>query len=153
MWQQTHYSGARPHYNKLLHVANARDYAFQVHSTTPNPSGPVTPVPGESQLSTSVSIDYLSLLTKDESIIETPRDPNWNLDFGRLTNETFVLIIFSNNRSQCIQNFHSPIDLQSSVPKTPSQTQSSKRNKSNLCHYYDNIIKDVMSDHPTRLIF
>ena len=75
-----------------------------------NFSGRVTPVPGESQLSTSVSIDYSSLLTKDESIIETPRDPNWNLNFGQLTNETFVPIS-SNNRSQCVQKFHSPTCL------------------------------------------
>ena len=68
--------------DKLHQVVRARDHAFQVHNNTSNPSGPATLVQGESQLSTSFSIDYLSLLTKDESIIETPRDLNWNLDFG-----------------------------------------------------------------------
>ena len=85
--------------HKELQVARARDHAFQVHSASLNPSGPVTPVPGESQLSTRVSIDYSSLLTKDESIIETPRDPHWNLNFGQLTNTMSVPNISSNNRS------------------------------------------------------
>ena len=113
----------------------ARDRVFQVQSSSHNPSGPVTPVPGESQLSTSVSINYSSLLTKDESIIETPRDPNWNLNFGQLTNETSVPNIFSNNRSQCVQNFHSPTGLHSSVPDPPPQTQSSECNISDYVNF------------------
>ena len=59
-------------------VVQARDQAFRVHNPTYNFSGSVTPVPGESQLSTSVSIDFSLLMTKAEAIIETPRDPNWN---------------------------------------------------------------------------
>ena len=98
------------------------------------------------QLSTSVSIDYSSHLTKDESIIETSRDPHWNLNFGRLTNASSVPNISSNNCSQCVQNFHSPTDLHNSVPDPPSQTQISKSNKSDSHQYYDNIIKDVLSD-------
>ena len=96
-------------------MVQARDQAFRVHYPTNNYSVSVTPVPGESQLSTSVSIDYLSLLTKDESIIETPRDPNWDLNFGRLTNEISLPNISYNNHSQCVQNFHSPTGLQNSV--------------------------------------
>ena len=93
-----------PAYSSTLHggesakapqqMDKARGQTFQVHSSSHNPSGPVTPVPGEIQLSTSVSIDYSSLLIKDESIIETPRDPNWNLNFGRLPNEMSVPNIF-----------------------------------------------------------
>ena len=78
----------------------------------------------------SVSIDYSSPLTKDESIIETPKDPNWYLNFGQLTNKMSVPNIFTNNHSQCMKNFHSPTGLHSSVLDPPSQTQSSKSNKS-----------------------
>ena len=150
LWQWTHHHGRTSRFDDLHQVAKARDHAFWAHSTTPNPSGSVTLVRGESHLSTSISIDYLSLLTKDESIIEIPKDPNWNLNFGQLTNETSVPNIFSNNRSQYVQNFHSPTGLHSSVPDSLSHTQSSKSNKSDSRQHYDNIIKDVMSDHSFR---
>ena len=95
-----------------LQVAMARDHAFRVQSSSHNPSVPVTqPVPGESQLSTSVSINYSPLMNKAESIIETHRDPNWESIFGQLTNSKSVPNISSNNRFQCVQNFHSPTDL------------------------------------------
>ena len=125
MWHWTYHNCGRPCYDDLLHFASARDQAFPVQHTSTNYSGPVTPVPSESLLSPSVSIDYSSLLTKDESIIETPRDPNWNLNFGRLTNETFVPI-FSNNHSQCVQNFHSPTGLHISVLEPPHKLKGPK---------------------------
>ena len=105
-------------------VVQARDQAFWVQSSTYNPSGPVTPVPGESVLSPSVSIDYSALLAKPESIIETLRDSNWTLDLGRLINEEFVPNL-SNNCCQSVQNFNSPTKLQSSVSKPHLQNQKS----------------------------
>ena len=91
-----------------------RDQAFQDHISAH--SRPVTPVPGESQLSTSVSINYSLLMTKAESIIKTPRFPNWESNFGQLTNASSVPNISFNNCSQCVQNFHSPTDLHNSAP-------------------------------------
>ena len=82
MWQWILHHDRRPQYDELHQVIKARDHAFLVQHNTPNPNGPVTLVPGESQLLTSVSIDYSSLLTSEESIIETPRDPKWDLNLG-----------------------------------------------------------------------
>ena len=132
MWHWTFYIGVRPKYDDLLHFASARDQAFRVQQSPSNSSRPVTPVPGESSLSSSVSINYSTPLTKPESIIETPTDSDCTLNLGQLINEEFVPNL-SNNCSQCVQNFNSPTDLQSSVTKPHPQTQS--------------IIKDIMLDH------
>ena len=120
-------------------------HAFRVSFSTHFSRGPTSSVPGESQLSTGVSIDYSSLMTKDESIVETPGDSNWKFNLDRLTNETCVPNNFSNNSSPCVQNFHTQTDLPSSVLQNPLQTKSFKCNRSDFHQFYDNIIKDVMS--------
>ena len=109
MWHMTFKNGAKPCYEDLLHLARARDHAFRVQNSTSNSSGPVKPVPGESLLSPSVSVDYSNLLTKPEVILETPRDPNCKFKFGRLTTQMIVPNSSkSNNRPQSDQNFDSP---------------------------------------------
>ena len=89
-------------------------------------------------------------MTKDDSIIETPKDSTLEINLYRLTYETFVPNIFSNNRSQFVQNFHTPTNLQSSFPKIPSQSKGSKFKTSDSHQFYDNIIKYVMSDNSFR---
>ena len=140
MWQWTSQTGDRPCCDKVHQIVQARDYTFWVHSSSNSSSGPTPSVSGESQLSTDVSIDYSSLMTKDELIVETPRDSNLEFNLGRLTKEMFVLNIFSNNCSPCVHNFHIPADLQSSVSQIPSQTQSSKYKKSDSHQFCDSII-------------
>ena len=68
MWHWTFHSRVRPCYDELLHFASARDQAFRAQCTPSNYSGPVTPFPGESLLSPSVSIDYSSLLTISSNV-------------------------------------------------------------------------------------
>ena len=84
-------------------------------------------------------------MTKDESIIETPRDSPLE-SYSGSANEVFIPNIFSNNRSQCVQNFHTQTNLSTSVLPNPLQTKSSKGKKSDFNQFYDNIKKDVMSD-------
>ena len=141
MWHMTFKNGAKPCYEDLLHLARARDHAFRVQNSTSDSSRPLKPVPGESLLSPSVSVDYSNLLTKPEVILETPRDPNWKFNSGRLTTSMFVPnSSYSSNGPQSVQKFNLQTNLQSPVIKPHPQTQWSKSKKSDSCQVYDNII-------------
>ena len=64
MWHWTFNSGVRPRPDDLLKFARAWDHAFRVQNSTSNSGGPVKPVPGESLLSPSISVDYSDFLAK-----------------------------------------------------------------------------------------
>ena len=68
-------SSTAPHHEEFQ-VDRTRDHNFRVLASSLLTNGPVTSVPGEIHISTSDSINYSSLTTKAESIIESPRDPN-----------------------------------------------------------------------------
>ena len=60
------------------------------------------------------------------------------------------LKIFSINHSIYVQNFCTQTNLPSSISHNPLQTEGSNCKKSDFHQFYDNIIKDVMSDFSFR---
>ena len=102
MWQWTQ---EFPPHDEVHQNVQARDHNFRVQSSSSS-SEPQTSVPGEINTSSGVSFNCTNLLTKDNSIRETLRDLGWNSNLGRLTNQTWVPQINSNNRSTCVYNFY-----------------------------------------------
>ena len=121
------------------------DHNFRVLAASLLTPGPVTPVPGEISVSTSDSIDFSELMTKPDTIIESPRDTVWKPNFGRLSNSQSVPNFTSSNHFQYEANSHSPTNLSNLVPNSFPQPQSSESNKPDPCQFYENIIKDSMS--------
>ena len=121
----------------------ARDQIFWVQSSS-NSGGPQTSVPGEINFSSGISFNYTNLLSKDNSIKETPTDLDWNSILGRLINAS-VPQINSNNRSTCVQSFQAKqTNLPKPIPEIPLQTKSSNCKKSDSNQFYNNIITDAM---------
>ena len=121
------------------------DHNFQVLASSLLTNGPVTSVPGEISISTSDSINFSSLMTKADTIIESPRDTVWKQNFGRLSNSQSVPNFTSSNHFQYEANSHSPTNLSNLIPNSFPQPQSSESNKPDPRQFYENIIKDLMS--------
>ena len=122
-----------------------KDQNFRVLASSLLTTGPVTSVPGEISISTRDSFDLLSILTKADSIKESPRDTSWNSNFGRLSNSQSVPKTYSNNCYEYEDNSNSSNNLPHSFSNFLPQNQSSECNKPDPSKFYENIIKDAMS--------
>ena len=91
-------SGGAPSTDPLRRESNQDGYEdneFQVLAAPLLTPGPVTLAPGET--STEDSIDFSKLMTKPETIIESPGASVWETNFGRLSNSQSVPNLSSSN--------------------------------------------------------
>ena len=105
--------------------------------------GPVTLAPGEN--STDNYKDFSELMTKPETIIESPGAIVWESNFGRLSNSQSVPNLPSSNCFRYEANFNPPTELSSLDPISLPQPQSSESNKPDPGKFYEEIIRDSMS--------
>ena len=117
-----------PSWQEAQQFVQAGDNTFQGQSSS-HSSGPQTNDLSEIKFSKGVSFDYTNLLTKSSVIKETPRDFNWNLNLGWLTNAS-VPKINSKNRSSCVKSFKThKTGLPKPISKIPPQIKSSNHKK------------------------